>query len=49
MQGGYTELMLEQIRNSQEDNQIDWDIQVQFIFQLNQNYNAHTYKLHTYI
>ncbi|XP_066360845.1 protein FAR1-RELATED SEQUENCE 5-like [Miscanthus floridulus] len=29
MQGGYTELMMEQIRNSQEDDQTDWNTQVQ--------------------
>ena len=38
MQGGYTELMMEQIRNSQEDNQTDWNKQVKF-------YNTSTQKL----
>jgi len=38
MQGGYTELMMEQIRNSQEDDQTDWNTQVKF-------YNTSTQKL----
>ena len=41
MLGGYTKLMLEQIKNSQEDNQIDRNRQVKFILQVYKNYNAH--------
>jgi hypothetical protein len=44
MLGGYIKLMLEQIRNSQEDNRIDNNIEVQFILRINKNYNAHICK-----
>ena len=49
MQGGYTELMMEQIKNSQEDNQTDWNIQVKFIILVHKNYNSDICKLHTYV
>ena len=49
MQGGYTELMMEQIKNSQEDNQTDWNTQVKFIIPVHKNYNSYICKLHTYV
>ena len=49
MQGGYTELMLEQIRNSQEDDQTDMNRQVKIILQVYRNYSAHMCKLHRYM
>ena len=49
MQGGYTELMLEQIMTSQEDNQTDRNTQVKFIIPVYKKYNLDICKLHTYV
>ena len=49
MQGGYTELMKEQIRNSQKDNQTDRNTQVKFKISVYKNYNSDICKLHTYV
>ena len=40
IQGSYTELMLEQIMNSQEDNQTDRNMQVKFKIPVYKNYNS---------
>jgi len=42
MQGAYTELMLEQIRNSQEDDQTDMNRHVKIILQVYRNYSGHS-------
>ena len=49
MQGGFVELKMEQIRNSQEDNQTDRNTQIKFINTNIQNYNSDICKLHTYV
>ena len=48
-QGGYTKLMLEQMMNSQEDNQTDRNTQVKFINTVYKNYNSDICKLHIYV
>ena len=48
MQGGFTELMLEQIRNSHEDDQSDSNRQVKTMLQVYRNYSAQKSKLQLY-